>query len=40
MSKVESAATESEGGVIAFPSRARLTGLRWEQVRQLLGVST
>ena len=40
--KVESevAATESEVFAISFPSGARLAGLSWEQVRQLLGVST
>lgn len=36
----ESAATQSETVVITFPSGARLTGLSWDQVRQLLGVST
>ena len=37
--EVESTATDSQGLVILFPSGARLTGLSWEQVRQLLGVS-
>ncbi len=39
--KVESerAATEDQLLAIVFPSGARLAGLSWEQVRQLLGVS-
>src|SRR5688572_26294720 len=36
----ESAATQGETVAITFPSGARLTGFSWEQVRQLLGVST
>ncbi|HKO91185.1 MAG TPA: hypothetical protein VJU61_08535 [Polyangiaceae bacterium] len=35
----ECEATEEELLAIVFPSGARLTGLRWEQLRQLLGVS-
>jgi transposase-like protein len=38
--KVETAATESVVVAIVFPSGAQLTGLSWEQVRQLLGVGT
>jgi hypothetical protein len=40
--KVEKATSgpKAEPLVIVFPSGARLTGLGWEQVRQLLGVST
>jgi DNA-binding transcriptional regulator YdaS (Cro superfamily) len=40
--KVEAAITgpETEPLVVVFPSGARLIGVSWEQVRQLLGVST
>ena len=40
--KVEasSTVTETEPLVVVFPSGARLTGVSWEQVGQLLGVST
>jgi hypothetical protein len=36
----ESAATPGESFAVVFPSGARLTGITWEQVRQLLGAST
>src|SRR4051812_1304712 len=35
--EVESTTTDSQVPVILFPSGARLTGLSWEQVCQLLG---
>jgi len=37
--EVGSTVTEAEPLVVVFPSGARLIGVSWEQVRQLLGVS-